>query len=89
MLSNRIELKKESTTGTDVVTKAQILVRRKTNNQWESLTERIPEGEPCFSYDPATGDYILKIGAKDVNGNLQLWNQLNLLRGRVDDGELE
>lgn len=30
----------------------------------------IPEGEPCFSYDSETGDYILKIGAKDSEGNL-------------------
>jgi hypothetical protein len=30
----------------------------------------IPEGEPCFSYDPALGDYVLKIGARDVNGDL-------------------
>lgn len=70
------------------VKKAQILLRRKTNTQWESLTDLISEGEPCFSYDQDTNDYILKIGAKDKNGNLLMWHQLSLLRGRVDDGEL-
>lgn len=89
MISDRLTITNESTPGTGAVTKAQILLRRKLNTQWESLTEVIPEGEPCFSYDPSTRDYVLKIGGKDAQGNLQTWNQLSLLRGRVDDGELE
>lgn len=71
-----------------VTKKLQILIKRKDSVAWEQSTVAIPEGEPCFSYDPATGDYVLKIGAKDSDGNLQTWNTLNLLRGRVDDGEL-
>ena len=70
------------------IQKAQILLRRKTNTQWESHNQVIPEGEPCFSYNASTGDYVLKIGAKDSNGDLQLWNQLQMLLARVDDGEL-
>lgn len=70
------------------VVKTQILLRRKSSSQWESLTTVIPEGEPCFSYDVSKDDYVLKIGTKDNSGNLQTWSQLNLLRGRVDDGEL-
>ena len=70
------------------IKKAQILLRRKLDTQWESITDKIPEGEPCFSYNPDTKDYILKIGAKDKDGNLFTWHQLTLLRGRVDDGEL-
>ena len=88
MLAERLDMKNELTPETGVVTKVQILVRRKLKTQWESLTEVIPEGEPCFSYDPTTQDYVLKIGAKDEEGRLQSWSQLNLLRGRVDDGEL-
>ena len=89
MTEERLEIKTESTPGTGAVKKAQILLRRKSNTQWESHTDVIPEGEPCFSYDATTGDYILKIGAKDIDGNLLTWSQLQMLRGRVDDGELE
>ena len=78
----------DGTPETGVTKKLQILLRRKNSNAWEQSTMAIPEGEPCFSYDSETGDYILKIGAKDSEGNLQTWNALQLLRGRVDDGEL-
>lgn len=91
MADNTVEKLNVLTEGTPEVgatKKAQILLRRKLNAQWESLTEVIPEGEPCFSYDPTTKDYILKIGVKDDLGNLQMWHQLQFLRGRVDDGEL-
>ena len=84
----KINLITEGTPNIGATKRAQILLRRKTTSQWESHTDVIPEGEPCFAYDPTTGDYILKIGAKDADGNLQMWHQLNLLRGRVDDGEL-
>lgn len=70
------------------IAKAQILLRRKLKTQWESLPDVIPEGEPCFGYDPVAEDYVLKIGSKDINGNLKSWSQLGLLRGCVDDGEL-
>lgn len=72
----------------NVTKKIQILLRRKDNEAWEQSTLVIPEGEPCFSYDSDTGDYVLKIGAKDAYGNLQTWNALPMLRSRVDDGEL-
>lgn len=78
----------DGTPETGVTKKLQILLKRKDSNAWEQSTMTIPEGEPCFSYDSETGDYILKIGAKDSEGNLQTWNALQLLRGRVDDGEL-
>ena len=86
--TEKVGLLTEGTPNSGATKRAQILLRRKMNTQWESFTEVIPEGEPCFSYDASTGDYVLKIGAKDINGNLQMWHQLNLLRGRVDDGEL-
>ena len=78
----------EGTPTTGVTKKLQILLKRKDSDAWEQSTLAIPEGEPCFSYDQETGDYVLKIGARDADGNLQTWNALNLLRGRVDDGEL-
>ena len=78
----------EGTPNNGVTKKLQILLRRKDNSAWEQSTLTIPEGEPCFSYDNATGDYILKIGAKNAEGNLQTWNALPMLRSRVDDGEL-
>ena len=78
----------EGTPQTGVTKKLQILLRRKDSDAWEQSTLAIPEGEPCFSYDTITGDYILKIGAKDTDGNLQTWNALPMLRSRVDDGEL-
>ena len=84
----KLNILTESTPDAGATKRAQILLRRKMNTQWESYTDMIPEGEPCFSYDSLTGDYILKIGAKDADGKLQMWNQLKLLRGRVDDGEL-
>lgn len=86
--TDRLNITAEPTPGEGAIKKTQILLRRKTNTQWESLTDVIPEGEPCFSYDQNAGDYILKVGAKDSNGNLLMWHQLNMLRGRVDDGEL-
>ena len=86
--AERLTVKTEPTPGEGAIKRAQILFRRKTNAQWESFTDKIPEGEPCFSYDISTGDYILKVGTKDADGNLMMWNQLSLLRGRVDDGEL-
>ena len=78
----------EGTPNTGVTKRLQILLRRKDSNAWEQSTLTIPEGEPCFSYDSATGDYILKIGAKNAEGDLQTWNALPMLRSRVDDGEL-
>lgn len=78
----------EGTPDTGVTKRLQILLRRKDSNAWEQSTLTIPEGEPCFSYDSATGDYILKIGAKNAEGDLQTWNALPMLRSRVDDGEL-
>ena len=81
-------MKTESTPVTGVTKISQILLRRKTASQWEQCDQTIPLGEPCFSYDPETGDCVLKIGSQDEDGNQQIWNALNLLRGRVDDGEL-
>ena len=78
----------EGTPNTGVTKKLQILLRRKDSSAWEQSTLTIPEGEPCFSYDSKTGDYILKIGAKNAEGDLQTWNALPMLRSRVDDGEL-
>ena len=60
----------EGTPNTGVTKKLQILLRRKDSSAWELSTLTIPEGEPCFSYDSATGDYILKIGAKNAEGDL-------------------
>ena len=68
---------------------AQLLLRRKSKSQWEQYDQTIPFGEPCFSYDVNTGDYILKIGSYDKDNNLQISNNLNFLRGRVDDGDLD
>ena len=70
----KLNILTESTPEIGATKKAQILLRRKLNTQWESLNDVIPEGEPCFSYNSTTGDYILKIGAKDADGNLQMWN---------------
>lgn len=81
-------LKTELTPDTGATKVSQILLRRKTASQWEQFDQPIPLGEPCFSYDPETGDCVLKIGSQDLDGNQQIWNALNLLRGRVDDGEL-
>lgn len=82
------EIFTDGTPETGITKKLQILLRRKNGNAWEQSAMAIPEGEPCFSYDSENNDYILKIGAKDADGNLQTWNALQLLRGRVDDGEL-
>lgn len=82
-------IKTEPTPGEGATKKAQLLLRRKLASQWEGDNTVIPFGEPCFSYDPNTGDYILKIGALDDENKLMMWNNLNLLRCRVDDGELE
>ena len=83
------QLKTESTPDAGATKIAQVLLRRKTASQWEAYDQEIPLGEPCFSYDPTTGDCVLKIGFQDLNGNQKLWGALNLLRGRVDDGELK
>ena len=78
----------EGTPINGVTKKLQILLRRKPASIWEQVNTPIPEGEPCFAYDSETGDHILKIGAKDLDGNLQTWNALKMLLSRVDDGEL-
>lgn len=57
MADNTVEKLNVLTEGTPengAIKKAQILLRRKSNTQWESLSDVIPEGEPCFSYDPIT-----------------------------------
>ena len=68
-------------------------VRRKTNSEWEALSEIIPEGEPCFAID--TGE--LRIGDGE-----HYWSGLNNIMGTsnaissvgmnrylvIDDGEL-
>ena len=82
------QIKTELTPDVGVTKQTQILLRRKTAAQWEQFDQTIPLGEPCFSYDPETGDCTLKIGFQDLDGNQQIWNALNLLRCRVDDGEL-
>ena len=87
-MAEKQSFKTESTPDAGVTKVSQILLRRKTATQWGSYDQEIPIGEPCFSYDEETKDYILKIGAPDNEGNLQMWGALNLLRGRVDDGEL-
>lgn len=69
-VAERLNLMAEETPGSGAIKRAQILIRRKMNTQWESHTDVIPEGEPCFSYDSITGDYIVKVGAKDAQGNL-------------------
>ena len=86
--TNKEIIKTESTPNAVATKISQLLLRRKTASQWEQFDQTIPFGEPCFSYDPETGDCVLKIGSKDADGNQQMWNALNLLRGRVDDGEL-
>lgn len=86
--NEKLIIKTESTPDAGASKITQILLRRKLDTQWDSFTEAIPLGEPCFSYDPINGDYVLKIGAVDENGSPLTWSQLQLLRGRVDDGEL-
>ena len=49
--TERLTIKTDPTPGEGAIKKTQILLRRKTNTQWESLTDVIPEGEPCFSYN--------------------------------------
>lgn len=85
---DRVIIETESTPINGAIKQAQILLRRKTAAQWQMYDQTIPVGEPCFSYDPSTGDCILKIGMQDLDGNEKIWNALNLLRARVDDGEL-
>lgn len=76
----------EGTPNDGATKKTQILLRRKMISQWENYDQVIPIGEPCFAYDG--GELILKIGAPNEFGEPQLWNALELLIGRVDDGEL-
>lgn len=85
---NKEKILTEGTPNSGATKTAQILLRRKTISQWESNAQTIPIGEPCFAYDAETGDFLLKIGAPNSDGDAQIWNALNLLRGRVDDGEL-
>ena len=87
MLEN-LDIKTEPTPGDGAKKYAQLLLRRKLITQWESLNIAIPEGEPCFGYNPQTQDYILKVGTRNSDGDELLWNELKLLRCRVDDGEL-
>lgn len=86
--TDRVIIETDNTPDTGARKQAQILLRRKTASQWESYDQVIPTGEPCFSYDPETGDCVLKIGMCDLDGKEKIWNALSLLRARVDDGEL-
>ena len=81
-------IKIESTPDTGATKVVQLLLRRKTSSQWDAYDQEIPIGEPCLSYDSTNGDYTLKVGIPDDQGNPKMWGALNLLRGRVDDGEL-
>ena len=86
MAEAKQQIKTETSVGATKV--AQILLKRKTSSQWEQHDQAIPLGEPCFSYDPLTGDCVLKIGSQNLDGEEKICNALSLLRGRVDDGEL-
>lgn len=88
-MSEKLSILTDDTPEMGATKRAQLLLRRKTLSQWESTAGVIPIGEPCFAYDKDTKDFILKVGAPDIDGNAQMWNALNLLRGRVDDGELK
>lgn len=86
MAEAKQQIKTENSVGATKV--VQILLKRKTSTQWEQYDQSIPLGEPCFSYNPTTGDCVLKVGSQNLDGEEKIWNALALLRGRVDDGEL-